>query len=284
MRRKLGTAIGLGILALAALAACATADSPASEGSEGQGDGIGGQPDGGTDTISPNPVDAEPGANGGAEDGECPSGDDPCHLHEQCGCPEDDACDIEFTDFDDNEFSDQLTCRGVAIPGDELSACDGAEECGPGFQCISGHCRAYCEDDGDCGGPGGECALTRAGSERSDDSLCTKSCEPDFEADHGEACPPGFSCYIRFFGSDEDPRILTDCMSTGDAGLDEDCSDTRCGEGLTCISFGDDSSRCRFRCHEDQTCENGEPCELFSDDDGDGGTVVEDREYGFCPT
>ncbi len=256
------------LIAAFGAAACATSEAPGS----GDDDREIGSGDGGTDTTGPGP-DAEPGS----------SSSDPCDLHEQTGCPDPDACDIEFVDFEEGQFTDQLACRGVAIPGREQSTCNGAEECAAGYQCISGHCRAYCQDDDDCPGDGGACTLTRSGSERNDDLLCTKDCAPDFDSEH-ENCPGGYSCYIRFVGPDDDRRAVTDCFETGPAGLGDDCEDRRCGAGLTCQGFVDGDGNvvrrsCVDRCRvDDQTCPSGDACRGFSTP-----TLVGNTEYGVCP-
>jgi hypothetical protein len=210
----------------------------------------------------------------------CPT--QPCDLHEQCGCPSGEACDLEFLNFDDNEFSDQLACRAIATPGNLLSTCASHTRCAAGYQCIGGQCRRYCQSNDVCGGPGGQCALTRAGSQRTDDLLCTKSCQPDFQADHEASCPKDYSCYIRFVGPEDNRRAVTDCLPTGPVNLNGDCSNDRCGEGLTCITFtagdGSQSQRCQRRCRvADQTCPDGSACEGF-----DPPTLMEGTEYGIC--
>ncbi len=255
--------------ALTAALSCASAAEPG-----GQEDRV----DGG---LSPSPP---PIADGGAlpadGGGGCPTS--PCDLHEQCGCPQDSACDLEFLDFEENELSGELGCRGILIPGDGRSRCSSPSDCAAGYQCHEGQCRRYCRDDSVCGGRGGECLLRRAGSERTDDAMCTKSCDPDFEADHSEHCPNTFSCYLFVVGSDEDRRGVTDCRPTGPVAVDEDCSEDRCGEGLACIRFtdadGNESRRCQRRCRvDDQTCPGGDACQGFSDP-----TRVGNVEYGFC--
>jgi hypothetical protein len=260
-------------VALALAAACATAAAPPEQ-------EVGDRVDGGVDVTPPPLPDADtaaPDAGGGEA---CPT--QPCDLHAQCGCSEGDACDLEFLDFEQNQFSDQLACRGVLTPGTERSACSSPSGCAAGYQCIGGQCRRYCESDAVCGGPGGACVFTRAGSERSDDRLCSKSCAPDFEADHRAACPSNFSCYVRFVGADDDRRGVTDCLPTGPVGVDGDCASESCGEGLVCITFtdgdGNQSSRCQRRCRvDDQTCHDGSACEGFGTP-----TLVGAIEYGFC--
>ena len=259
------------LMALAFAVACASGSPP---GDQVDGGGLGER----DDTIIDAGADAGAGTDGGS------AGGDECDLHEQTGCAEQDACDLEFTNFEDNEFTDQLACRGILVPGQELSRCSSPSGCDAGYQCVGGQCRRYCQDDTVCGGPGGQCAFDgRADSKRDDDRLCSKSCEPDFQADHSESCPGTFSCYIRFVGSDDDRRAVTDCRPTGPIAVNDDCSEDRCGEGLVCTTFRNSegeitSERCQRRCRvDDQTCPDGNPCEGFSTP-----TLVDGIEYGIC--
>jgi hypothetical protein len=273
MTRSRNLCIPATLLAAALAASCATAEVPGG-GGEGQGDLV----DGGQDEIRPTSDAGGTGLDGGS----CPT--QPCDLHEQCGCGAVEACDLDFTNFDENEFSDQLACRPIDTPGNELSTCSSASRCGAGYQCIGGQCRRYCQNSDVCGGPGGRCVLTRLGSERTDDGLCTKSCLPDYESDTTEGCPKDYSCYIRLIGSDDDRFGVTDCLPTGPVGVGGDCSNEGCGEGLLCVVFtdaeGNQSRRCQHRCRVgDQECPGDAECEGF-----DPPTTMEGTEYGFCRT
>jgi hypothetical protein len=250
------------LLALALVAGCATAD----------GNGGGGDVD-----ASSRFADARPALPDAEPVNTCPT--QPCDLHEQCGCPSGEACDLEFLNFDENEFSDQLACRAVLTPGNLLSTCSSHTRCAAGFQCIGGQCRRYCQTNDDCEG---ECTLVRSGSQRDDDRLCTKRCQPDYEADHGQFCPKDFACYTRFFGSDDNRRVVTDCLTAGSGGVGASCElINNCGEGLHCINFtvdGQTEGRCQLRCRvADQTCPGGAACEGFSNP-----TIADGVEYGFC--
>lgn len=199
---------------------------------------------------------------------QCPT--DPCDLHEQCGCGEAEACDLEF--LEDGELSGELTCRSVATPpGDETSTCDGLEDCAAGYQCLDGRCRRYCEGDDDCGGPGGRCHVQREGSDREDDRLCSTSCDPVFGADD-ESCPEGYGCFLSIV----DDEGATDCAEPGDVGEGGTCSaEEPCAEGLACVSGAEEPS-CRRICRVDEgQCPAGDECVSVQ-------IFVDDVEYGVC--
>ena len=264
--------IPLALFALAASCATGTSDSDT----------------GGLDSVDGSTLPISDAAIAGADaadasvDSQCPT--QPCDLHEQCGCEGLDACDLEFTDFQESEVSGELTCRSVTTAGNELSTCSSPTACAAGFQCVSGQCRRYCQSNEICGGPGGECVLRRSSSDRDDDRLCSKSCRlehPDVAPEGQEGCPRGFGCFVRDIGSGDDVRHVTDCRpENASNGFNAQCENrSDCRAGFVCIRFtsGDNvDRRCRHQCAEGQTCPNGEPCRAFD-------IEIDGTRYGYCP-
>lgn len=260
-------------LSLLLLVACASA---------GSGPDVGGEA-GVADAAAPGAADADT----------CPG--DPCQLAPQCGCPGE-ACDI-----DPDAFAEGGTmCRPIAAQGTELANCRFLDDCAPGYVCLGGQCRKYCNSVVSCG-PGAHCLVQPVYQAAPDQyepipgvMTCSKACKPDQQSANG--CPPDpqFGCHLRREnpnGSPEDDGdefYRTDCSSAPASGGRDgtDCAavgDSACAPGFECIlvTVGEESSSvCKQLCVvPGGPCETaGTTCTSFADPK----PVIGGVEYGAC--
>lgn len=277
-RRFDGTELGRAVLGLALTLALVVAGGCAA-GTSGEG-GAGVTPDAGEGASEDPDRPPEP-------DSDCAS--QPCDLYDQCGCESGAACDLERG----AEDPAATVCRAVESPGRAEARCSSSEECARGYTCAGspGHCRQYCQADGDC--DGGHCILrlVRADGEVRAQT-CTKPCKP--EASSGGGCPEDYGCRVYLASGDggNDPDLwYTDCspVAQSGGGHGADCSqngDLDCAAGYSCLlisySDGTESRDCRQNCvyavdgqPGERICAGGRTCESL-------GVVVDGVEYGGC--
>ncbi len=259
----------LGLVALVVAMGCAS----------GEGDDSGGSPDSGG-LFSPD-APTGPGNGDDTPDAE-PCITDPCDLYEQCGCGEDEACDV------DSEDRDATYCRSVNEFGGGADSCESDESpnrtnCRPGFICLAGEpsfCRGFCQSDDDCPGAGGVCRIPLTDS---DVVMCTFHCDASDTSDSGaDNCPDGQgACRYRL----SDDRYFTSCEAPGDAGHREPCDldengHSDCEAGHQCIRFESGTEQCRQTCVIGVGgCPAGEECRQR-----EGQPTVGSTEYGLCRT
>ncbi len=242
-------------------------------------------------SASVNP-DAGPDGDAAADDG---GGSDaanscsksPCDIYEQCGCAPPQVCDIDLEGLPTGETA----CRDVIAPGTEQATCAGLTSCAAGYVCLAGQCRAYCEDDPECG-EDAFCNLRPTYTDSGGNSqqvpgiiTCSKKCTP--EATINNNCPDGYGCGV--FTADRGmPTEFThtDCYRGGAGGNGVDCAANGladCRAGYTCVIFsvsGAETGReCRQNCRVvGGSCETGgQACAGFGTP-----ALLNGVEYGFC--
>lgn len=200
----------------------------------------------------------------------------PCDLVPQCGCPSNQACDVDFTDLDGT------ACRGVTTPGTEASTCAAAEACAAGYVCVGGGggsaCKPYCASAADCDAPRGACAIQLIDEQDQPIAgaiVCSSNCDPVAAAN--PSCPSGWSCDL-FTANATD---IVDCRPAGAATQGQACSATvACAANHTCVNdgTGDVCGRiCSRPAGTECSAAPGTTCLGFTDPFTVGG-----QEYGVC--
>ena len=248
------------------------------------------------DGKADDPGDGDDGGDDGGDDipdETCPGV--PCDLHDQCGCTEGQACDLDGAAF----ATGGTECREVTTAGQSQANCDTSADCAAGYGCFGnpGQCRRYCQEDGDCGG--GYCSIQvvyDAGGgdwqDVPDAKICTKSCKP--ESPEG-GCPSDRACDFYY----EDPNATpdsgdeywyTDCRPEGNGGNAASCEangNISCQSGYGCfaLTYSDDTVKdeCRQICiwavndkAGSRECDVGTCHEV-----GGAGIVINGTEYGI---
>jgi hypothetical protein len=269
----------LSILLALALAACATSSAPGGDidgNVDPTGDG-GNDPtgDGGNDPTGDGGSDLPDGGPGAPDAAACVSS--PCDLVPQCGCPSNQACDLDFSDLVGT------ACRGVATPGTEVNTCSAINQCAAGYVCLGGSgsssCMRYCAGDGDCVGPRGQCAIQIVNSQNQPidgATVCSSNCDP-VAASH-PLCPTGWTCDLFTAGA----RNIVDCRPAGPATQGQSCATTGCAANHSCINVGG-SPQCLRLCAlpagTQCSAVPGSTCRRLGDAPG---FVVAGQEYGAC--
>ncbi len=202
-------------------------------------------------------------------------GESPCALvSPQCGCPAGQGCYLTPMD--------ERVCvpAGTADVGE---ACSGDEICSPGNICIdldgdAGSltvCRAFCDADADCAGPGSLCLATVTGTMQ---QICTVDCDPITHA----GCPAGTGCGI--FTQEGTGRRLTDCDPVGSGTQGSACTGGGdCAAGFDCIDVPTGGSQCLQLCRRSPV---GGECAPHAGTScvrlGADGLVFNETEYGVC--
>jgi hypothetical protein len=232
----------------------------------------------GTPDAPPPPPDAMPPMMADAAN-VCPTM--PCDIHEQCGCPANQACDIDFTDLMGN------ACR-VAGAGDENDTCPAVTTCAAGYVCVGNGtgdaCEKWCDADDDCVAPKGKCVI-----QLSDGTMdipgavvCSSNCNPTAVVTGG-VCPAAWKCTLQsvvFQGADQD---IVDCTPAGAGAIGAACADDNaCVAGTVCIDTTNDmvtNPTCTRICTPPGTgtCPVGDVCTGFNPPFNVGGTI-----YGVC--
>jgi hypothetical protein len=185
----------------------------------------------------PRPLDA-------AIDG-VPCARQPCDLYAQCGC----AAPASACDLDPNMFATGGTSCRTESTGGEATVCTTQLTCAAGHSCVGGRCRTFCDDEGDCPGPGSLCILSvnAGGMTIPGVTMCTTDCVPT-QAQNA-TCPTGWACHVYFDAAGS--RYLTDCTTApatgGGAGAACTTSES-CAAGLDCITLNPGGQQCRPTC------------------------------------
>jgi hypothetical protein len=157
----------------------------------------------------------------------------------------------------------------------EGQACTGSDECVTGTRCVDvgglARCMRDCTDDGDCVGPGSECAVSVG-----DARVCSGSCHPVAQT----GCPTGSTCNV----SREAPgssSFMTLCMApVGTGGQGAACTElSDCARGTVCVDTGAAGLRCLSWCDRatGDGCAGGTSCGGFVEP-----VRIDGREYGLC--
>jgi hypothetical protein len=255
-----------------ALTACATSSPSGGIDGSSVGDdddgGNNGDPDADPTAPDADPTTPPPDANSCATQ--------PCDLVPQCGCPANQACDIDFTDLNGT------ACRGIASTGDENDTCTAINQCDAGYVCVgdsSGRtCERYCETNADCTAPRGLCAIQLIDQQQmpiAGATICSSNCDP--VAASNPLCPTGWGCDLFTAGTAE----IVDCRVNGTATQGQACSATvHCAANFTCVndSTSDVCGRiCRRPAGTECSASPGTTCLGFTD-----AFVVGGQEYGVC--
>ena len=210
----------------------------------------------------------------------------PCDILSACGCPDDQACDVDTDDLMGT------ACRPVAAnPGAEDNTCSNISGCPPGLVCLGnpGHCRKYCDDNPDCGQPRGQCVVTITDGTNPIPGIpktCTSNCDPTNS--QANACPGGEKCSLFVLDVGGVPTNIVDCDTAGTRTNGQDCTtagaanDGLCAKDHLCVTTsggGNTTNICRKTCIVGGAgiCTAG-ACEGFNEAFIVGGT-----NYGFCP-
>jgi hypothetical protein len=207
----------------------------------------------------------------------------PCDILTTCGCPADQACDV------DGEDLNGTACRPVAAnAANEDNGCSTASGCKAGLVCIGnpGHCRKYCDDNPDCGQPRGQCVVTITDGTNPIPGIpktCTSNCDPTNSA--ANACPGGEKCSLFVLDVNGVDTNIVDCDTAGVRTNGQDCTtagsadDALCAKDHLCVTTGGTTNTCRKSCIVGGAgiCTGG-ACQAFTTPFIVGGT-----NYGFCP-
>lgn len=199
------------------------------------------------------PIDAAVDAGIDAQGSQCSH--QPCSILPQCGCeatPATPVCDLDRN----NLLAAATLCRSDMFHGTESTTCSRETTCAAEYACF-GRCRHYCDEDADCGGPGGLCIIpVLAGTTPVPGvSICTTSCVPSDASN--PRCPAGWACHLYREAGGE-LRWLTDCESapaTGGALGDACTASNGCQPGLDCFNDGSGMGR---RCIANCVCPGGD--------------------------
>ncbi|MBI4511552.1 MAG: hypothetical protein HY698_18100 [Deltaproteobacteria bacterium] len=188
-------------------------------------------------TVDAGPVDS------GSPDSSSGTCNSPCELVSQCGCPADQACDLDNSQL----ATGGRTCRVIITPGTETSTCNGISQCAAGYTCVSGVCRKYCADDTRCTGPGGVCTQLTYDSTNPKPIPGGKVCSANCDPLTGTGCPNGWGCNVY---QDDNDRFFTECRPAGSSGQDAACLDNEdCQAGFTCVNIDILTRACLRNCN-----------------------------------
>jgi hypothetical protein len=178
----------------------------------------------------------------------------PCDPVDDTGCPAGEHC----------RLGEEARTLCLA-PEPPVAARCSVGSCAPGEACadVEGYleCRPVCRLDApDCPAP-----ATCSHALDADFGVCVAPCRP-FPEDGIDDCPDGACAPVL-------AAPFPICVGLGAARLGDDCTETRCGRALACLS-ADDGVLCRAMCRlgEDALCPAPQVC---------SGEVA-DRGLGFC--
>jgi hypothetical protein len=203
-------------------------------------------------------LEADLGATGVPCTGQLPSGV-PCDVVTQCGCEAGEKC----------AYLPRVNAAGMPVvecqpagATQPYTACTG-DDCGPGYECIGGACKRYCESvSATCDGIDTRCFRFRTVDMVQAGFVCSRTCnlvDPTLDDNTFDACGPGTTCVDTESGSD--------CFET--VGLPEGaaCEEPfECAAGLSCQYCSEDQSVscCRSWCEiGGSTCGAGRNCNPF---------------------
>jgi hypothetical protein len=207
----------------------------------------------------------------------------PCSILPQCGCPGQNACDLDETD------KVGTACRNILTPGTETSTCTMNKQCDQNFTCIGGSayasCKKYCTADVDCGSPRGKCVLQFGSAGPDVPKFCSSNCDPtDASAAN---CPSTFKCTLYSASSGGTTYKIADCSLAGTGTQGTDCTsgsqpfEAKCAKSFQCAQLvGDTTFKCRKICTAPGTTTaqcGGQTCIGYSPPHTIGATT-----YGVC--
>jgi len=206
----------------------------------------------------------------------------PCDILTACGCPADQACDIDGSDLMGTD------CRPVAATAaNEDGGCSTGSGCKAGLVCLGnpGHCRKYCDDAADCGSPRGQCVITITDGTNPIPGIpktCTSNCDPTNNTLNN--CPAGEKCGLFTLDVGGVPTNIVDCDTAGVRTQGQDCTtlgqadDGLCAKDFLCVTSGT-TNTCRRSCEVGgvNVCTTG-TCTAFTT-----AFIVGGKNYGFCP-
>jgi hypothetical protein len=217
------------------------------------------------------------GGLGGAGGGGGMCDESPCKLVDpQCGCAADEQCGLDPSDG-------SVTCVDAGdIPWKEL--CPPGTECEPGHICVTvtgiSLCGKFCDDDSQCGGPGGICI--RALNDGNGDPipgavLCTESCDPSTSM----GCPgAGTSCQL---GREDmgQMRFFTLCLASGAGMQGAACmGNVDCAPSFGCFNDGVSDMCLKYCKVASPSCPAGTQCAAITI--GMEQVFIENEQYGAC--
>lgn len=204
--------------------------------------GLGGGATGGSAGVGNNTSSS--GGSGGAptQSGPTTTGpsceETPCRLVEpQCGCAAGEACTI------DGMGGRLCLASGAVPPG---GACDESNLCAPGAACIGygpgqNTCAAFCNDNGLCELPGGQCVVELAAQPGV--LMCSENC--DLTTSQGCSLA-GMSCQLGITAAD---TAYTLCTPSGTLVEQEVCADnSECAPAYVCLPTTANDNRCFHWC------------------------------------
>ncbi len=194
-----------------------------------------------------------------------------CDPHSQSCCALDQACDLNG--------SGATYCRAVAaMPGQQSLPCSAASACARRFSCVGPDgtvtagattCHQFCLSDFDCGGGGGLCDVTVAGSSV---KVCTTNCNPITHS----PCAGNFACTPQL-----GDHWHTDCRPVPAAAFPQghDCTrDDECRRNLICTGTpGRCAKVCSMSAPGGSGCPGMTTCTRLGT-----GAIFSGVEYGAC--
>lgn len=160
----------------------------------------------------------------------------PCRVAPNCGCAENETCQVQ-----------DAAGNGACLPAGGTprgGACTAHTECAKGMVCVESTCEPYCATDADCDTK--QCEGIAIGTTAIKDvGWCAEPCDPA-----ALTCGDGRAC--RFVGT-----TRTACLPAGSGGDGAACkADGDCSPGMLCATDG----KCATLCTSGSTCPNGKAC------------------------
>lgn len=179
-------------------------------------------------------------------------------------------------------------CRPVAPTAEDPDgACSNVSQCKAGSVCLGApaHCRAYCDDNADCGSPRGQCLITITSGGQPIQGIpktCTSNCDPTNAA--AGNCPGGEKCGLFSLDVNGTDTNIVDCSTAGTRTNGQDCTtagaadDALCARDFLCVTSGG-TNLCRRTCIVGGTgiCA-ASTCATFTP-----AFTIAGVNYGFCP-
>jgi hypothetical protein len=163
-----------------------------------------------------------------------------------------------------------------------IGASCNSTECVPGAMCLGPaanalSCLEFCDDDGDCTGPGGICYFTiddGNGGSVPDAKLCTPNCDPTTNS----GCPTGLGCQAVRDMTIPDP--FTFCAQAGVGGDTAPCAGgfKDCSPTFGCFTQNGNNLCLKWcKVAGGTVCPSGTTCQQLIDP-----LIVGTTEYGVC--
>jgi hypothetical protein len=199
---------------------------------------------------------------------------DKCGLDPQCGCAENETCDVT------NRTTGATSCvtGGTTTLG---RPCRTTGDCMTGLACIYGACRPYCKT------PLSKCSLggtdlcvsmlDQDGEPVPNVNFCTINCDP---REPSGVCGSN-ACH--WFAQLYAPNKVSDCNFGGKKAELEPCESTSdCQPGLACINHPTVGKECERWCRLDVPGDCTTPGFTCKDVFGDNAPVINGQKEGVC--